>query len=128
MLGWLRKLLGTSSDDRSLQGSWQITSYLGASELTTPVEGTAPSIAIEGERMSGTTGLNRIGGHFNGSFPLDPLAVTRMSGPPDLMEQENAILGLLQTVDGYRLEDDELSLERSGETVIELNRHGTASA
>jgi hypothetical protein len=44
------------------------------------------------------------------------------------MEQENAILGLLQTVDGYRLEDDELSLERSGETVIELNRHGTASA
>jgi hypothetical protein len=37
-------------------------------------------------------GLNRFGGQVDAQFPIGPLAMTRMAGPPDLMRQEDTIL------------------------------------
>lgn len=121
---WLKRKLGFQSQ-ASLDGNWLVVSFGPGSEARRPLEGSEPRIVIEGGRIAGTTGLNRIGGQFQGDFPLTPLAVTRMAGPPALMEQEGALLGWLQRADGFHLDGDILNLVEKGEMVIVLRRSGT---
>jgi heat shock protein HslJ len=52
-----------------------------------------------------------------GTMEIGPLATTRMAGPADAMQAENAYLALLDTVKGYSVSEAELDL-LAGDNVV----------
>lgn len=87
---------------QSLLGvEWQITEYAG----TPVVEGTPASLRFADGRVSGTAGCNRFsGGYETGegfSIRFREIATTMMACPDPLMQQERAVLDLLDAVSSY---------------------------
>ena len=103
-------------------GVWVITGFRSDLDMVTPVSGSEPMIEIDGTKLSGSTGLNRFGGEFDGTLPLGPLATTRMSGPPELMEQENRLLHHLQSAETITVRGDGMSLMKDRLVLVKLQR------
>ncbi len=74
--------------------------------------------------LVGHTGVNRANGTYELSAPagihVPPLATTRMAGPPEAMDREQAFLGALAQADAWRLEDEKLLLLAGDEVVLTL--------
>jgi heat shock protein HslJ len=64
--------------------------------------------------VSGMSGVNTYAGGFTsspeGAMDFDPLISTRMAGPEDAMQAEQAYLAALDTITGYSVTDTELDL------------------
>lgn len=72
-------------------------------------------------RVSGATGVNRIGGPYRlqgQQLTLGPLAGTRMAGPPDAMALEDAVLAMLGRVAGAQVRQGRLALVDAGGRVL----------
>jgi heat shock protein HslJ len=72
---------------------------------------------LQFDQQGGVTafgGINRISGAYTrqgqSSLAFGQLASTRMAGDPTLMRMEHTFLNALQSVDGYKLTGDELTL------------------
>jgi heat shock protein HslJ len=69
---------------------------------------------FDGERVYGFSGVNQYGGPYtakdDGALEIGELASTMMAGPEPLMKAEQAYLELLKGCDGYKVEDDTLTL------------------
>lgn len=80
--------------------------------------GEAPVLRLSSGRASGTTGCNRFSGSFTledgGRLTIGAVAVTRRACDEPSMRREREFLGVLQRVNGYRLEDGELLLLENG--------------
>jgi heat shock protein HslJ len=68
---------------------------------------------LEESRVSGSGGVNRL----TGAFALDedelrfgPLATTRMAGPGEAMQREQAVVAALERVTSYELDGRSLTL------------------
>lgn len=64
-------------------------------------------------RITGSTGVNQAMGSYemvDGELRCSPLALTRMSGPPELMDQQNRLLDALTEPTMIQLEGDRLVL------------------
>ena len=93
---------------------WKLTEVAGR-----PVQVTdgmrEPSLVLtgEGSRFAGSGGVNRLLGSYTldgGSLSFSDAASTRMAGPPEAMQQEQAIIAALPQVVGYRIAGDQLLL------------------
>ena len=77
-------------------------------------------------KVGGRTGVNSFGGtytaHDGASLKFGPLMMTRMAGPPELMEQESRLVTALEKVDGFRREGIRLTLLAGGMPVVELRQ------
>ncbi len=82
---------------------------------------------LSAEKVVGSGGVNR----FNGTCTLvgdklkfGALAVTRMAGPPAVMDQESAFLSALATVTSYRIDENDLLhlLDQDGNELVRLSR------
>lgn len=74
-----------------------------------------PHIVLHGQdgRVAGSGGVNRLMGGYalqGDSLTFAQMATTMMAGPPEAMQQEQAILSALQAVRGYRISGDILTL------------------
>jgi heat shock protein HslJ len=108
-----------------LQGAWTVTSYWSGEVMVVPDEGSQPHLVIDGSQVSGTMGINRFAGQYEGDAAFGALAVTRMAGPPDLMLQEDILLEHLQSADTVEVSDDGMFMRRDGLLLMELERSGT---
>jgi heat shock protein HslJ len=82
---------------------------------TPPLPGTALTLEISGDKVSGSAGCNTYSGsvkHDNGAFTVDQLAVTAKacSAPEGIMEQEQQYLATLKTASSYTIDGDNLFL------------------
>lgn len=91
-------------------GEWIVTA-IGAVEVG---GGSPPTIVFTREgHVAGTTGINRFSGGYRleeGALTISPLLMTRMAGPPELMDQERRFAEALGAVTSAVLEGDTLRL------------------
>ncbi|MEN8234256.1 MAG: META domain-containing protein [Actinomycetota bacterium] len=123
-LALLAAACGSSGDDDMLTSTpWQATEIAGADGvLQAPVEGSTPSLLFEGDSAGGNASCNQYFGTFEikgSDLSFGPLASTEMfCGDPGVMEQEQAYLAALESVDGWSIEDDMLTLTSDGTPVV----------
>ena len=85
----------------------------------TATAGPRPSLQfLDDGRLVGTTGVNRIMGQYESAWvegtlrvSFGPAATTLMAGPPEAMEQEQRILGLVQGEHTLEMVADRLRLD-----------------
>lgn len=108
-----------------LDGFWVVAAYRRDDEMVTPV-GEA-NLEIDGDRVSGTMGVNRIMGGIGGDGLASPLASTMMAGPQHLMDQEYKLVELLNAADRIVVGQAGMSWLAEGLTLVEFKRTGTES-
>lgn len=109
-----------------LDGVWVVTRYRRDDDLVEPsATGQKPTLEIEGDRLSGTMGVNRLMGRLVNGLPSDPLAMTMMAGPPEAMRQEDRLLALVKETDHIEADSGGMRMSRDGLVLIEFQRWGT---
>ena len=86
----------------------------------------APSLVLDLEeaRASGSGGVNRLTGHFalsGNELRFGTLATTRMAGPQNAMQREDAFLAALARVTSYALDGRTLTLRADDDVVVRLS-------
>ena len=86
----------------------------------------APSLVLDLEeaRVTGSGGVNRLTGQFalsGNELRFGPLATTRMAGPENAMQREDAFLAALERVTSYALDDRTLTLLADDQAVARLS-------
>jgi heat shock protein HslJ len=85
-----------------------------------------PSLALDLEesRVTGSGGVNRLTGTFalsEDELRFGPLATTRMAGPEEAMQREQAFLAALACVTSYELDGRTLTLLADDEAIVRLS-------
>lgn len=112
----------------ALLGRWDVRFVRRESALGSPaLSGTRPYLEFDGAgQVSGHGGVNRLHGtvRVDGDrLWLGPLASTRMAGPADAMESEDALLAALDHVAAFRIDGHALYLiDADGQTRVQLER------
>lgn len=82
-------------------------------------------MVVEGDRLAGSMGVNRLMGEIGPSGIPGPLATTMMAGPPELMDQETALLAHLQAADSIAVDEKGMTWSKDGLNLVEFSRPGT---
>jgi heat shock protein HslJ len=119
---------GGSSTAAGLDGSHWNLSAMKASDggATPPLPGSALTLEISGDKVSGSAGCNSYNGSVshnngdNGSFTVSGFAVTQKacSTPDGVMDQEQQYLATLKTASTYTTEGDSLYLYDTAHALI----------
>lgn len=87
-------------------------------------------LAADGS-ASGFSGVNRYNGQYRmnagknaGQLAFSPLASTKMAGPPERQEIEDAFLALLESTTGYRAEGGLMELLADGRPTLRFRQLG----
>ena len=104
---------------------WRLVTWLadGLERALVPDSSVTISFDPSG-KLSGNASVNRFNGQyrFNADgdleWPRAGFALTRMSGPPELMRQERAFLTALRRTRHYRVEGEQLILESADSSVV----------
>lgn len=93
---------------------WKLVEVSGKPVLSGTTE-RAPDLRFEREthQASGYAGVNNFAGPYEltgDGLKFGPLATTRRAGPPELMQQEVAVLAALDTCEGWRMTSGYLEL------------------
>ena len=106
-----------------LVGTWTLVAIDGE-----PVSGagTIPTVEIdEHGEAAGVAGVNRFRtqlGADDGKISVGAIAATKMAGPQEAMEVEDAFLQHLGSADGYQVAGDTLRLTTAGDEVLTFER------
>ncbi|MCD0177201.1 META domain-containing protein [Deinococcus sp. 14RED07] len=120
-------LLGTGTAQIALSpdlnGSWKIVGWTLPDAV--PVKNRLPQLNIQGDRLTGTTGCNRLNGtlRLNGnSVTFSAINTTRMACPEAVTAQEQALLKALsgRTLTATRVQDS-LTLD-TGAGMLNIRR------
>ena len=122
-------LVYEKAEEVALSGtSWNVTSYNnGKGGVTTLVSDSELTLEFgEDGTVSGSGGVNR----YNGSYEVDgagiaigPLALTKMAGEPDLMEQEAAFVKALESATQWKVVRGQLELrDADGSAMVFADR------
>ena len=98
------------------RSAWHVTSLEGRK-----VQGELTLQFGDDGRLMGRTGVNSISGSYRiegSSLHIGPCAMTRMAGPPELMDQESRMTSALDKVDGFKRRGSELTLLSMGAVVM----------
>ena len=105
--------------------SWTVTAYNNGKEAVV-------SVAVDSEltlefgadgQVSGNSGVNTFSGTYEydgNTLSIGPLAMTRMAGPPELMEQETLYLAALEASVSWEVVNGVLYL-RDAEDALQVN-------
>ena len=117
-----------------LDGSWVVRAIARDHGLRPVRAGSQAALTFDaaGGTVSGSTGVNRLNGSaevHDGRLRFGPLAMTRMAGEPEAMDEDAALVDALDDVTGFAVEGDRLRLlDEDGDTQVELERSGGAAA
>lgn len=113
--------------EESLQGTWNVVRYLSDGEMVEPSPaGREPAhLAVDGDRVAGSMGVNRLMGEIAADGLSGALATTMMAGPPELMEQESALMAHLQAADSVAVDNKGMTWSKDGLKLVEFSRPGT---
>lgn len=111
----------------ALVGRWDVRFVRRGSGLASPTAGTTPWLSFDGAgRVDGHGGVNPLHGtaRVDGDrLFLAPLAATHMAGPPEVMDDEAALVAALEHVAAYRIDGHALYLvDADGGTRVQLAR------
>jgi len=110
----------------STQSRWVVAAYRSGDEMIAPLDGRiGAELIVDRDLVAGTMGVNRLSGRLEDGLLGRGLAMTRMAGPPELMQQEDLRLTCLQEADTVGPTGEGISLSREGLTLMELRRAGT---
>jgi len=105
----------------SLEGSWAVETLAVGGELVGPLDGGKPlTLDVDGDQVSGSSGLNRFMGSMSEEKVFSTLATTRMAGPEALMAQEAVFLAHLESADSIEVSDSGRFLLADGLIVLTL--------
>ena len=94
-----------------------------------PLDGGRPlTLAVYGEQVSGSSGVNRFTGRLGQGLVFSTLAVTKMAGPEEFMAQEGIFLAHLESADSIEPSSSGILLLSGGLVVLTLVSSGTANA
>lgn len=105
---------GGAQNNKPLEGTvWKLSSMEGIPASAIEGEGDAFTLLFNGEEMlvSGRTNCNRFFGSYNaadGALAFGDMGMTRMACPD--MQYEDAFVEMLDKVDGFSIEGEELTL------------------
>lgn len=106
--------------NQSLEGNWILTGIGSGSNAEHPTG--IISMVIAGTNVSGNAGVNLYHGTIaveNGKVTFSPMATTRMTGPENMMTQEQNFLAALQNVTGYTIANGVVTFtDTSGNTLL----------
>lgn len=104
---------------------WRLASWLADGLERSLVPDSSVTISFDPSgKLSGNASVNRFNGQyrFNADgdleWPRAGFALTRMSGPTELMRQERAFLTALRRTRHYRVEGEQLVLESADSSVV----------
>lgn len=103
-----------------LEGRWTVESLAIGGELQPTLDGPTLTLEVEGMVVSGHTGVNTFTGRLDVEKLFGPLAITRTSGPHELMAQEEIYLRHLRDADGFESSDGGISLLANGLMTLTL--------
>lgn len=112
--------------DLSLEGTeWTIEGLVSSDAVSSLVAGSPAMLLIEGDTASVDTGCNTATGPAEvdeaaATITFGPMATTRMACEPDLMDQESAILAVLDGAVTYEIESNRLALTNVADPSIGL--------
>lgn len=114
-----------------LAGRWSVEVVRRGREMVAPATGGDPHLWFDpAGQVIGSAGVNRVRGPARtdgDAVFLGLLAVTRMAGDPDAMDEEADLLSALERVARFRAVDDGLTLlDADGEPLVELRRAADA--
>jgi heat shock protein HslJ len=97
---------------------WSLQSLDGQAAVAGSDSRTLPYLVLraKSQHLEGSTGCNRVKGRYTQrgtELALKTLATTRMACAPELMQQEQRLLEVLASTDGYRIEGRVLSLMKA---------------
>ncbi|MBJ7328314.1 MAG: META domain-containing protein [Solirubrobacteraceae bacterium] len=108
----------------SVEGTWEVTSFLQGDAVTGPPPGTTLTVTFgQDGRIDATAGCNAVVGTYRtdrGSMDIEGLSTTavKCGGEEDAMQQEDALAAVLPLTAGYRVEGDSLSLLTADGTFV----------
>jgi len=111
------------SDTQPTDHAWQLTGITGSDgSMSEPVAAAAPTLAFDDGNAVGDASCNQ----YTGSYELDgssltfgPFISTQMAcGDEGVMDQETAYLTALQSVNGWSIDGDTLTLTSDGAAVL----------
>ncbi len=114
-----------SSEPDTLTGQWDVAALINDSlALAVPVESSSLTATITDTEINGSSGCNSYMGAASidgSSVSFGPLAGTLMAcAEPEVMDQEQVFVTLLQSVDQWETTSDGVDLKVDGDTVIQL--------
>lgn len=116
-----------------LTDTWNLSKFNGVdiAEILPETMRSIPSMTIGNDgKVSGTSGLNRFTGGLDleklakGEFDLGPLASTKMGGSDEAMGFEQAFFEQLQSITGFTISEDTLTLLDQGREALTFIRGG----
>lgn len=122
--------MSVESAIKALRGDWKLAGLNGRDvPAVVGPEGTAPGISIAADGgFSGYTGVNRMASKLDvaslaaGEFSLGGIATTRMAGPAEAMELEQAFTSALGKVRAFAVKGDALTLTGGDGTLLRFGR------
>ncbi len=103
----------------TLVGTWSMTEIAG---VVVPESAPAEIAFLDDGTLNGGTGVNRFRGSYvlvDDTLTVGPLMTTRMAGPPEAMEQEQRVLGVLGKPLSVRIDQADVLLD-DGHTTTRL--------
>ena len=122
--------IGTLPGPKALIGTWRLTSFLGANDVTVPaLVRPVPFITFSPDgSFSGSVGCNHFGGTYTATD--DEITFSRIVStemyclePAGVMDQEQRVFELLPLTVGYRIDEQTLTLfDRAGRSIMTFER------
>jgi heat shock protein HslJ len=101
-----------------LEGTeWVLVRYGPAAAPVEPLVDNPPTLSFDNGSLGGTTGCNSYGGDFRvegDQLIVGDIFQTLIACPEPIMQQEEAYLGALRTVETFTLVDERLTLYHEG--------------
>lgn len=111
--------------DASLTDTYWKLTVVGDTPIQVVEQMREPQVVLNGQdrRFAGSGGVNRLMGSYildGPSLTFAETASTMMAGPPEAMQQEQAIITALSHVHGYRIAGNQLTLlDGGGQPVLQ---------
>jgi heat shock protein HslJ len=105
-----------ASNTNKLEGiSWVLKSYGDPNNLKAAVADKVVTLTFDREKkeIGGSGGINGYGGNYQvdgNKLTVSNIISTAMAGPEPLMSQENAFFNILQSVQSYKINGQELTI------------------
>lgn len=103
-----------------LEGRWRVQCLAIGGELQPTLDGPALTLEVEGTAVWGNTGVNTFTGRLDGQKLFGPLTVSELSGPHELMAQEEIYLRHLSDARRFESSDEGISLLANGLILVTL--------
>lgn len=114
--------LAAAPDPAKLEGSWQLESFGGVSDLEPADPAVTTDMTLLAGKASGNGGVNSYGGSYetpgDNALTFGPMASTKMAGPDAAMAQEAKFFSALEKTEHFEFDGEKLVLSDAGNDTL----------